>query len=110
MAPLDSAVRAIRSGRVLEAESHRGMGWYVELEHRKGLRSIYGHMARVSVKAGARVRQGQVIGAVGKTGNARHALIDAHLHLEVWRDGVPVDPKTIGLRVRSSGRSGGAGG
>ncbi len=98
-APLNSPVRAIRSGTVAETGTHRGLGRFIKLEHRGGLRSLYAHLARVQVEPGARVRQGDVIGLVGKTGNARHRWITPHVHLEVWRDGEAVDPATLGLEV-----------
>ena len=96
-APLNSPVRAIRSGTVTQVGLHRGLGRFVELEHRDGLRSLYAHLNSVTVEAGGRVRQGQAIGTVGKTGNARHRWITSHLHLEVLRQGTPVDPATVGL-------------
>ena len=97
--PLHSPVRAIRSGWVVEVGFHPGLGRFVELEHREHLRSLYAHLSQVSVEAGARVRQGEAIGTVGKTGNARSAWITPHLHLEVLRDGQPLDPQTLGLQV-----------
>ena len=96
-AELQSPVHAIRSGWVREARFHRGLGWFVELEHRGGLRSLYAHLHETRVTPGMRVRQGDVIGTVGKTGNARHAWIIPHLHLEVRKDGAPINPQTLGL-------------
>lgn len=101
-ATVGSPVRAIRSGTIVESGMHRGLGRYLELEHRGGLRSLYGHLATVTVEVGERVRQGQVIATVGKTGNARHPLIKPHLHLEVLRDGEPINPATLGLVVNNS--------
>lgn len=98
-APVGQSVRAIRSGRVVQVGTHRGLGRFIELEHRHALRSLYAHLHAVDVAAGARVRQGQVIGAVGKTGNARHPWIQSHLHLEVLKDGTPIDPQQLGLLV-----------
>lgn len=98
-APLGSPVRALRSGRVITATKHRGMGRYVEVQHGRRLRSLYAHLQTIAVHPGDRVRQGQVIGTVGKTGNARHAWITPHLHLEVTRAGAPVDPATLGLAL-----------
>jgi len=98
-APLDSPVRAIRSGRVVEVGVHPGLGRYVELAHRGRLRSLYAHLSQTRVAPGRRIRQGAVIGAVGKTGNARHLWVTPHVHLEVWRDGEPVDPHTLGLQL-----------
>lgn len=98
-AAMDSPVRAIRSGVVVQVGVHRGLGRFVELEHRRQWRSLYAHLQHVHVEPGARVRQGARIGTVGKTGNARHPWIVPHLHLEIVKGGVVVDPKTLGLQV-----------
>ncbi|MBI3320257.1 MAG: M23 family metallopeptidase [Candidatus Omnitrophica bacterium] len=98
-APVGSPVRAIRSGVVIATGIHRGLGRYLELEHRQGLRSLYGHLETTTVEVGDRVRQGQRIATVGKTGNAKHPVIKPHLHLEILRAGTPLDPATIGLSV-----------
>lgn len=98
-APLGSPVRAIRSGTVMMVGTHRGFGRFIELDHRRSLTSLYAHLDDVQVTMGQRVQQGQIIGTVGKTGNARSPLIAPHLHLEVAKDGVLLDPTTMGLRV-----------
>ena len=98
-APLQSPVHAIRSGTVVEVGTHRGLGNYVEIEHSRTLRSLYAHLHETAVSEGQRIAQGAVIGTVGKTGNARHQWITPHLHLEVWRNGRPVDPQVVGLHV-----------
>jgi murein DD-endopeptidase MepM/ murein hydrolase activator NlpD len=98
-APLNSPVRAIRSGTVIEAGTHRGLGHFVVVEHGRDLCSLYAHLNRLEVRQGQRVRQGHVLGAVGKTGNARHPWIAPHVHLEVLRGDQPIDPKTLGLAV-----------
>ena len=92
-----SPVRAIRSGTVTRVGLHRGLGRFVEVAHRRDLRSLYAHLNEVDVRVGERVRQGERIGTVGKTGNARHPWITPHVHLEVVRDGEPVDPQMLGL-------------
>ena len=99
VADLHSPVRAIRSGTVVQVGVHRGLGRFVELEHRQHLHSVYAHLDEVLVEAGARVRQGTQIGRVGKTGNARHRWITPHLHLEVVKDGEPIDPQSLGLPI-----------
>jgi murein DD-endopeptidase MepM/ murein hydrolase activator NlpD len=98
-APLSSPVRAIRSGRIVAAGTHRGLGRFVEIRHSGRLYSLYAHLKDVHVARGERVEQGTVIGTVGKTGNARHAWIMPHVHFEVLRDGQPIDPQTLGLEV-----------
>lgn len=98
-APLGSPVRAIRSGRILTVGTHRGLGRYIEIEHPQQLQSLYAHLKDVQVAVGERVRQGTIIGTVGKTGNARHAWITPHLHLEVTRQGERINPLSLGLEA-----------
>ena len=98
-ASIGSPVRAIRSGTVIQVGLHRGLGRYVELEHAGSLHSLYAHLQDVSIEPGTRVKQGDLIGTVGKTGNARHRWITPHLHLEVLKGGVPINPTTLGLQV-----------
>ena len=84
-------VVAVRSG-VAQVEHQEGMGTFVKIKHREGLQTIYGHLSEAYLPRIARVRQGQVIGAVGKSGNASRRAILPHLHFEI-RDGKQVlDP------------------
>ena len=99
VAELNSPVHAMLSGTVVQVGIHRGLGRFVELEHRHALHSLYAHLNDVEVAPGQRIRQGEVIGTVGKTGNARSRLVTPHVHLEVLKNGEPVDPQTLGLRV-----------
>lgn len=96
-ASVGTPVLAIRSGRVKIAGAGRGEGKYVSLDHGGGWRSVYLHLSSMEVRPGQRVRQGQRLGAVGKTGNARHPWIAPHLHIEITRRGEAVDPATLGL-------------
>ncbi len=113
-APIGTPVRVIRSGTVVETGEHRGLGLFVGVEHKHHLRSLYAHLQAVQVRVGTRLRQGQIIGTVGKTGNARHRWVTPHLHLEVERDNMPIDPAALGLTLveptdrRSYGDDGGA--
>ena len=96
-APVGTPVLAIRSGRVAVATTRRGEGHYIVLDHGGAWRSVYLHLSAMDVRPGQRVRQGQRIGAVGKTGNARSPLIAPHLHIEITHHGTPVDPASLGL-------------
>lgn len=102
-APLNSPVRAIRSGKALEVGSHKGLGLFVRLQHSGNLQTLYAHLNAVHIKGGERIRQGQVIGTIGKTGNAKHPWIAPHVHLEVVRSGTPIDPAQIGLAASDAG-------
>ncbi len=92
LAKIGAPIRAAKSGIVLNAERNHGMGKYVEIQHRDGLITIYGHLSKILVRKGQRVSQGQIIGKVGKTGNAWRRLILPHLHFEVRKFGMPQDP------------------
>ena len=92
LADIGEPVLAPRSGWVTAAKGSKGMGNFIVIRHSASIATIYGHLSRIDVKKGDFVRQGQVIGAVGKTGNARGRIIEAHLHFEVRKGGVPQDP------------------
>ena len=87
------AALAAIDGVVASAGRNAGYGNFVKLTHGGGLSSGYGHMSRIAVRGGQRVRQGQVIGYVGSTGMST----GPHLHWEVWRNGVTVDPRSLKL-------------
>jgi murein DD-endopeptidase MepM/ murein hydrolase activator NlpD len=90
-APIGSPVRACADGVVVEAETtghNGGYGSYVKVDHGGGVISIYGHLSTVRVDVGQVVSVGEVIGAVGMTGNTT----GPHLHWEVRRGGSIVDP------------------
>lgn len=64
-------------------------GYYVELDHGEGISSIAAHLRAPSpLRAGQRVRRGEVIGEIGNTGNST----GPHLHFEVLLNDLPVDP------------------
>lgn len=91
-APIGTAVYAVRGARVREARFKKGMGNYIELSHPSGLVSVYGHLSRIEVKEGQRVRQADKIGEVGKTGNANYHGVIPHLHFELWQRGELLNP------------------
>jgi murein DD-endopeptidase MepM/ murein hydrolase activator NlpD len=91
-AQIGTEVRAVSFGRVREAGFHKRLGNYVELRHPGNLVTIYAHLRSILVELGQWVTQGKVIGYVGKTGNASHPKILPHLHFEIRRDDMPIDP------------------
>lgn len=84
-------VYAAAAGTVIASGRAGAYGNRVVVDHGAGLQSLYAHHSRNLVAAGQRVRRGQVIALVGRTGNAT----GDHLHFELrWRDGL-VDPRTV---------------
>jgi murein DD-endopeptidase MepM/ murein hydrolase activator NlpD len=86
-----SEVVAAGSGRVVSIVNQStpfGMGNYVEIEHAKGFRTRYAHLAEIKVSHGQKLKQGQVIGTVGMSGSA----IAPHLHYEISKNNESVDP------------------
>ncbi len=85
-------VRASCLGLVIAASENNGMGKFIVLRHPHGITTIYGHLSKIFVTNYQVLRQGQIIGSVGKTGNANHPAIQPHLHFEVRKNNIPVDP------------------
>lgn len=94
-APVGANVHSVKSGWVVAARESRGMGKFIEVYHKGGLISVYGHLDYIKVKLLERVRQGEIIGTVGKTGNANYKNMKAHLHFEIIKDGLVRDPTNL---------------
>jgi murein DD-endopeptidase MepM/ murein hydrolase activator NlpD len=87
---------ATADGQVARAGWAGGYGRQVRLAHAGAMGTSYSHMSRIIVEPGSFVRQGQVIGYVGSSGLST----GPHLHYEVYRGGVAVNP--MGVRFGSS--------
>lgn len=83
-----SPIYAAADGEVVKATYSSSYGNYVIIAHGGGLTTVYAHASRLMVHAGQRVRRGQHIANVGSTGLAK----GPHLHWEVYRNGVAVNP------------------
>lgn len=84
-------VRAACDGKVIFAGWAEGYGKLIILKHHKRYTTYYGHLSKIKVRQGQYVYKGQVIGNVGNTG----WTTGPHLHFEVRKDGVPIDPKKV---------------
>ena len=91
-AKLKSPVYASKSGWARAYCVPSGYGNLVIIKHPGGAETRYGHLHRSTVINPGWVRQGAVIGYIGKTGNAGERGIMPHLHFEIRHKGVPVDP------------------
>ncbi len=82
-------VVAAADGEVIYAGNTGGsLGKAVVLQHGQGLRTVYAHLSIIIARERDTVRQGQAVGGVGDTGRAT----GPHLHFEVRKNGVPVNP------------------
>jgi murein DD-endopeptidase MepM/ murein hydrolase activator NlpD len=81
-------VFATAAGTVAHVGFQGGYGNLIVLEHGFGLQTRYGHLLNYSVKPGARVKRGDVIGHVGNTGRST----GYHLHYEVLANGKLLNP------------------
>lgn len=92
-APAGTPVRATGDGVVSAAGRRGGYGMMVEIQHPNGYATRYAHLSSLApgIRAGAAVRQGEMVGRVGMTGLAT----GPHLHYEVRRRGQAVDPAHV---------------
>jgi murein DD-endopeptidase MepM/ murein hydrolase activator NlpD len=89
-APVGTPIRAASGGTVVFAGRYFAYGVMIDIEHQDGTRARYAHLSGVApgIRLGGQVAAGEVIGRVGRTGRTT----GAHLHVELRRDGRPVDP------------------
>jgi hypothetical protein len=87
-ARVGTAIQATGDGVVSEAGWHHGYGNCIKISHGYGYETLYGHMHKLTVRPGERVKKGQKIGEVGDTGLSTAP----HLHYEVHYKGNPINP------------------
>lgn len=90
-APTGTPVRAVGDGVVEVAGTQGGHGRFVKIDHPGPYASSYSHLSSIAVRAGARVQQGDLIGAVGSTGLAT----GPHLHFQFWVGTKHVNPLSM---------------
>jgi murein DD-endopeptidase MepM/ murein hydrolase activator NlpD len=87
-APVGTEILATADGRVIESRRKGGNGNYVKIRHNSTYSTQYLHMKKRLVKVGQYVKQGDVIGLVGMTGNTS----GPHVCYRFWKNGKQVDP------------------
>ena len=94
-APMGTPVKAAGDGRIRYAGGKGGYGNVVEIDHSRGIVTVYGHLSRFAkgTHVGAHVSQGEIIAYVGMTGLAT----GPHLHYEYRVNGVFKNPQTVSL-------------
>lgn len=83
-------IKAISDGTVTFAENKGAYGKLVKIDHGNGIESWYAHTSKMYVKVGQKINAGDIIAAVGNTGNST----GPHLHLEIRINGQHVNPQT----------------
>jgi murein DD-endopeptidase MepM/ murein hydrolase activator NlpD len=81
-------IQATADGEVAEVGWMGRYGWGVLLRHTDDLETRYAHLERIEVLASQKVSRGDIIGKMGRSGNAT----GVHLHYEVLRHGKPINP------------------
>ncbi|MBI4913288.1 MAG: peptidoglycan DD-metalloendopeptidase family protein [Acidobacteria bacterium] len=81
-------IQATADGVVAESGWMGRYGWGVVLQHTDDLETLYAHLERIEVLQGQKVSRGQILGKMGRSGNAT----GVHLHYEVRRAGKPINP------------------
>ena len=87
-AKVGTPIMATANGKVTESRRKRGNGNYVKIRHNNTYSTQYLHMSRRKVKRGQYVKQGDIIGYVGMTGNTS----GPHVCYRFWKNGRQVDP------------------
>jgi len=88
-APVGTEIYATGDGVVTSVERLKvGYGNYIVIDHGFNYETLYAHLSKFNVRRGQKVKRGQVIGFIGNTGRSTAP----HLHYEVRRNGVPVNP------------------
>jgi murein DD-endopeptidase MepM/ murein hydrolase activator NlpD len=85
----NTPVKAAGEGLVVTSSYDEIYGHVVEIDHGYGIYTLYGHNDRNLVKVGDRVARGDPIAFLGSTGKSSAP----HLHFEIRKNGIPVDPK-----------------
>ena len=88
-APIGTEIYATGDGTVMRADAQAaGYGNHIRIDHGYGYMTLYGHLSRVKVRPGQKVKRGEVIGYVGNTGKST----GPHLHYEVIKNGENQNP------------------
>ncbi len=91
-APLGTPVAAAERG-VAETGNHPGgYGLFIRLHHENDYVTVYAHLSKILVEDDDFVERGDIIGKVGRTGNADYDNMEPHLHFEIRKNAIPVEP------------------
>jgi len=87
----NASFRAIAEGAVINQHWTVNYGYVIHVQHNKGIISVYKHASSVAKTIGDIVMKGETLGTVGNVGVLSSG---PHLHLEIWKEGVPQNPNS----------------
>ncbi|MBN2260778.1 MAG: M23 family metallopeptidase [Clostridiales bacterium] len=87
--PMGTPIYAADGGKVISVGYSSGYGTMIKIDHGANMETVYAHLSKTYVKVGDKVFKGEKIGLSGNSGTST----GPHLHFEVRKLGVPVDPK-----------------
>lgn len=87
--PKDTPIKSITNGHIIFSDWTPATGNVVIISHQQGVLSVYKHLSNATKKQGDFVRTGEVIAIAGNTGLETTSI---HLHFELWKDGMPINP------------------
>lgn len=96
VASVGTPIKVVASGTVTFAAYSGSYGYLVKVDHGNGVETWYAHTSKMYVKSGQEVKAGDVIAAVGNTGNST----GPHLHLEVRINGQHINPQKYLYKIQ----------
>ena len=88
-APTGTPIKAVANGTVTFAERSGSYGNLIKITHENGVETWYGHCSKLYATVGQQVKAGDIVAAVGSTGNST----GPHLHLEIRVNGTAINPQ-----------------
>jgi murein DD-endopeptidase MepM/ murein hydrolase activator NlpD len=86
----NEVVKSILDGTVIMSVWTAETGYVIQIQHAANIISVYKHNASLLKKQGDRVKVGEAIAIMGNSGELTSG---PHLHLEIWQNGIPVNPE-----------------
>ena len=87
----DEVILAVLDGTVTLSAWTLETGYIIEIQHSANLISVYKHLSQRLKETGSKVRAGEAIAIIGNTGELSSG---PHLHFELWRNGIPLNPES----------------
>ena len=91
VAKKDEAVKAVLDGTVILSDWTIETGYVIIIQHQQNIISVYKHNSALMKKSGDIVKAGDPIAIIGETGEIQTG---PHLHFELWRNGIPLNPES----------------